>query len=109
MHVHITGVTTVVGVIGTDSVSRSQENLIAKCQALNAEGITAYHWCGGYRFPVQTATGDVQRDLLLLQSCLGVGEVAVSDHRGSPCHTTGIGSPGQVQSSMHTSNVFDPA
>ena len=26
-----------------------QENLVAKCQSLNAEGITCYHWCGGYR------------------------------------------------------------
>ena len=26
-----------------------QENLVAKCRALNEEGITAYHWAGSYR------------------------------------------------------------
>ncbi|KAL4452078.1 hypothetical protein ABPG75_007740 [Micractinium tetrahymenae] len=77
------GITTVVGVTGTDSVSRSQENLVAKVQGLAADGITALHWCGAYRLPPATATGSVQRDLCLLESCVGVGEVAVSDHRGS--------------------------
>ncbi|KAL4437512.1 hypothetical protein ABPG77_003493 [Micractinium sp. CCAP 211/92] len=77
------GITTVVGVTGTDSVSRSQENLVAKVRGLAAGGITAFHWCGAYRLPPATATGSVQRDLCLLESCVGVGEVAVSDHRGS--------------------------
>lgn len=33
---------------------------MAKCKALREEGISAYHWCGSYRLPVQTITGDVQ-------------------------------------------------
>lgn len=77
------GITTVVGVTGTDSVSRSQENLVAKVRGLAADGITALHWCGAYGLPPATATGSVHRDLCLLESCVGVGEVAVSDHRGS--------------------------
>lgn len=77
------GLTTVVGVTGTDSVSRSQPNLIAKITGLNNDGITAFHWCGSYSLPPDTVTGSVQRELSLIDSCIGVGEVAVSDHRGS--------------------------
>ena len=61
---------------------RSQDNLLAKCRALNEEGVTALAWCGGYRFPPPTITGDVQRELLVVRECIGVGELAVSDHRG---------------------------
>lgn len=60
-----------------------QENLVAKCKGLNASGMSCYHWCGGYAVPCPTATGSIQRDMCLLDSCLGVGEVAVSDHRSS--------------------------
>ncbi|KAK9803274.1 hypothetical protein WJX72_005026 [[Myrmecia] bisecta] len=77
------GITTAVGVLGTDSVSRCQENLITKCKALNKDGITCYHWCGSYRIPAATITGSIQRELCLIESCIGVGEVAVSDHRSA--------------------------
>ncbi len=60
-----------------------QDNLVAKVRALSADGITALSWCGSYRLPPATATGSVQRELCLIDSCIGVGEVAVSDHRGS--------------------------
>lgn len=56
---------------------------MVKTRALNEEGMTAFHWCGSYRLPPATVTGSVQRELCLIGSCLGVGEVAVSDHRGS--------------------------
>lgn len=56
---------------------------MAKVRGLAADGITALHWCGAYGLPPATATGSVHRDLCLLESCVGVGEVAVSDHRGS--------------------------
>jgi beta-aspartyl-dipeptidase (metallo-type) len=36
-----------------------------------------------YRFPSKTITGSVQRDLVMIPDCLGVGEVAISDHRSS--------------------------
>ena len=56
---------------------------MAKCSALSAEGLTARHWAGGYGYPPPTVTGAAQRDVALLESCIGVGEVAVSDHRSS--------------------------
>lgn len=33
---------------------------MAKCRALNEEGITAYHWAGSYRVPPATVTGSIQ-------------------------------------------------
>jgi beta-aspartyl-dipeptidase (metallo-type) len=78
------GVTTVVCTLGTDAVSRSLEGLAFKCAALEADGISAYFWGGaGYRLPAGGLTGSPQRDVALLPACLGVGEVAVSDARGS--------------------------
>jgi len=77
------GMTTVVGVLGTDCVSRSLENLCIKARALNDEGITAYMWTGAYRLPSPTITGSVRRDVCLIEQCIGVGECAISDHRGS--------------------------
>ena len=55
------GLTTVVGVLGTDCISRSLENLVVKCRALNDEGITSFMWTGAYR-----SAKAISRDLLLL-------------------------------------------
>lgn len=80
------GIATVVGVLGTDSVSRSPADLLAKVRGLVAEGISAYMYTGAYRVPPPTLTGDVQRDLAWIPEVIGVGEIAISDHRSSqPC------------------------
>ena len=77
------GLTTVVGVLGTDCISRSLENLVVKCRGLNDEGITAFMWTGAYRLPCPTVTGSIRRDIVLIEQCIGAGEIAISDHRGS--------------------------
>ena len=77
------GIGTVVGVLGTDSISRSPADLLAKVRGLRAEGIAAYMYTGAYRVPPPTLTGDVQRDLAWIPEVIGVGEVAISDHRSS--------------------------
>jgi beta-aspartyl-dipeptidase (metallo-type) len=77
------GITTVIGCLGTDSVTRSPDALYAKARALEEEGITAFVLTGAYRVPTATFTGDVMRDLLLIDRVVGVGEVAVSDHRSA--------------------------
>lgn len=77
------GITTVVGCIGTDSVARDMTALLAKAHALEAEGITAYAYTGSYRVPVQTLTDSLMKDIMMLDKVIGVGEVAVSDHRSS--------------------------
>ena len=77
------GVTTLLGVLGTDTVSRSTETLLAKAQGLEQEGITAYILSGSYMFPnPSTVTGSLQKDIALIPQIMGVGELAISDHRG---------------------------
>ncbi|MCR2043867.1 beta-aspartyl-peptidase [Anaerosalibacter massiliensis] len=77
------GVTTVIGVLGTDGTTRSMENLIAKARGLEEEGITTYVYTGSYQVPVRTLTGSIQDDIILIDKIIGVGEVAMSDHRSS--------------------------
>jgi len=77
------GIGTVVGVLGTDSVSRSPADLLAGVRGLRAAGIDAYMYTGAYRVPPPTLTGDIQRDLAWIPEVIGVGEVAISDHRSS--------------------------
>lgn len=77
------GVTTVVGCLGTDGITRSVESVLMRAKGLTNEGITAYIYTGSYQVPTTTITGDVARDLSLIQEVIGVGEVAISDHRSS--------------------------
>lgn len=77
------GVTTVVAALGTDDVSRSLEDMLAKAYALENEGISAYCHTGSYQVPVQTITGSIRKDIMLFPNIIGVGELAISDHRGS--------------------------
>ncbi|MFC2991887.1 beta-aspartyl-peptidase [Halomonas tibetensis] len=77
------GIGTVVGVLGTDGISRSPADLLAKVRGLRAEGISAYMYTGSYRVPPPTLTGDVQRDLAWIPEVIGLGEIAISDHRSS--------------------------
>ncbi|GFH49782.1 hypothetical protein CTEN210_06258 [Chaetoceros tenuissimus] len=78
------GVTTFVGILGTDTVGRNMESLIAKTRALSEKGLTGRVWLGGYAFPIEnTVTGSVRKDLTMLPDVIGVGELAISDHRSS--------------------------
>lgn len=77
------GITTVVGCLGTDGVTRSPEGLLAKARGLDEEGLSAFVLTGHYAMPVRTLTGSIERDFLLVDKVVGVGEVAVSDHRST--------------------------
>nr|WP_298410901.1 beta-aspartyl-peptidase [uncultured Halomonas sp.] len=77
------GIATVVGVLGTDSISRNPADLLAKVRGLRAEGVSAYMYTGAYRVPPPTLTGDLQRDLAWIPEVIGLGELAISDHRSS--------------------------
>ena len=79
------GVTTLVGVLGTDGVTRDVETLLAKTKALNEEGVTARCLTSAYNYPPVTLTGSVMRDIVFLSEVLGC-KLAVSDHRA--CHPT---------------------
>jgi beta-aspartyl-dipeptidase (metallo-type) len=77
------GVTSVVGVLGTDAVTRHTASLVAKARALEEEGVSAWAMLGSYQLPLRPLTGNVQDDLVLVDKLIGVGEVAISDHRSS--------------------------
>ena len=77
------GTTTVVGCLGTDGVTRRMENLIAKAKQLKDEGVSCYIYTGSYDVPVRTFLADIRSDLLFIDEVIGVGEIAVADHRSS--------------------------
>jgi len=77
------GITTVVGCLGTDGVGRSLASLVAKARSLEEQGLKTYLYTGSYGVPPVTLTGSVERDLILIDKFIGVGEVAISDHRSS--------------------------
>ena len=76
------GITTVIGLLGTDGITRSVEDLIAKVKALKSEGISAYAMTGSYAYPSTTITGSVAKDIMFIDEVLGV-KLALSDHRSS--------------------------
>jgi beta-aspartyl-dipeptidase (metallo-type) len=77
------GVTTAVGVLGTDDAVRTTAELVTAARGLIAQGLSAWCYTGGYHVPPVTATGSIRLDLLLIDLILGVGELAISDHRSS--------------------------
>ncbi len=96
------GVTTVIGVLGTDDLARTPSELLASVHALREQGLGAFAWCGGYHLPPVTLTGSVRGDIAFLDPVIGVGELAISDHRSSQptfdefvrvaseCHVAGL-------------------
>ncbi|HYE11979.1 MAG TPA: beta-aspartyl-peptidase [Patescibacteria group bacterium] len=77
------GITTAVGLLGTDGITRSMAALLAKARALEIEGISTFIYSGCYEIPTQTITGTVKSDLIFIDKVIGTGELAISDHRSS--------------------------
>lgn len=76
------GITTVVGLLGTDSATRNIESLLAKAKSLREEGISAYICTGSYEYPIMTITGSAKNDIVFIEEVIGA-KVALSDHRSS--------------------------
>ncbi|WP_226678927.1 beta-aspartyl-peptidase [Mesobacillus jeotgali] len=77
------GITTLVGVLGTDGTTRTMTSLIAKARGLEEEGLTTYVQTGSYQVPVKTLTGKIEDDIILIDKIIGAGEIAIADHRSS--------------------------
>ncbi|MCP4093368.1 MAG: beta-aspartyl-peptidase [Planctomycetes bacterium] len=77
------GVTSVIGLLGTDDVTRNTAELLAGVRALRELGLTAWCWTGGYHLPPTTLTGSVRSDVVNIEAIIGAGEIAISDHRSS--------------------------
>ncbi|MFE8700171.1 beta-aspartyl-peptidase [Cytobacillus sp. FJAT-54145] len=79
----LSGITTLIGVLGTDGTTRTMSNLIAKARGLEEEGITCFVQTGSYQVPVKTLTDRIEDDIILIDKIIGVGEIAIADHRSS--------------------------
>lgn len=79
----LAGVTSVIGVLGTDDCTRSSAELLARTRALVEEGLSAWCLTGGYHVPPVTVTGSVRGDIVHVDRIIGMGELALSDHRSS--------------------------
>lgn len=81
--VTLSGVTTVVGCLGTDGTTRHVESLLAKARGLETEGLSTYIYTGAYELPTPTFTGSVRKDIIIIDKVIGAGEIAMADHRSA--------------------------
>jgi beta-aspartyl-dipeptidase (metallo-type) len=81
------GITTVIGCLGTDGFTRSLNSVLMKVKSLRAEGVSAWMYSGSYQVPTPTLLGDIGKDIAMIEEIIGIGEIALSDHRSS-CPTT---------------------
>ncbi len=77
------GVTSVIGVLGTDDTTRDTRAIVATAYGLREEGLGAWCHTGGYHVPPVTLTGSVRDDIVYVDPIIGVGELAIADHRSS--------------------------
>jgi len=77
------GVTTAIGLLGTDATTRSLPDLLAAARGLAHHGLTTYCYTGSYEVPPPTLTGSVRGDIVHIDRVIAVGELALSDHRSS--------------------------
>ena len=77
------GITTVVGLLGTDGTTRNVASLVAAALGLREQGLSAFCWTASYELPPITLTGSVRSDIVFVDAIIGAGEVAISDHRSS--------------------------
>ena len=99
----LAGVTTVIGVLGTDDTTRSTESLLAQVYALREEGLNAFCHTGGYHFPATTLTGSIKKDIAFLPHVVGLGELAIADHRASQISAELLA---QIASDVHVAGLM---
>lgn len=75
------GTTTVVGILGADSVTRNAASLYARARRLELDGLSTYMYTGSYQVPVTTLTGSIQSDIVFVDKIIGVGEICLEDSR----------------------------
>ena len=97
------GVTTCVGVLGTDGTTRTVRDLVATTLGMRRLGLNAYCYTGSYEYPVPTLTGSVRDDIVFIEPIVGVGELAISDHRSSQLTLAEFG---RVASDAYTAGLM---
>jgi len=80
---HEAGITSCVGVLGTDGTTRTVRDLVSSCLGLREQGVSAWCYTGSYQVPPISLIGSIRDDIVYLDPVIGVGELALSDHRSS--------------------------
>lgn len=74
------GITTAVGALGFDLQTRQLEGLLGQAKTLEEGGLTTYIYAGGTAsHPTLTFTGNIGRDMFLIDKVVGPGEVSLSE------------------------------
>ncbi len=79
----LAGVTTAIGLLGTDARTRTIAELLACARGLSDLGFNALCYTGSYEVPPTTLTGSVRGDIVHIDRIIACGELALSDHRSS--------------------------
>ena len=66
------GITTLVGTLGMDVISRSLPTLLTKAKALSLSGLNSFIYTGSILFPPVTITGSVEKDIAFISEVVGV-------------------------------------
>jgi beta-aspartyl-dipeptidase (metallo-type) len=72
------GITTVVGCLGSDDTARNMLDLMRRARDIEKLGITTYLYSGSFNVPCPTITGNVRRDVMMIDKVLGV-KFAISE------------------------------
>lgn len=77
------GITSLVGCLGTDGITRTVTSVLMKAKGLGRQGLSAYIYTGSYQVPPPTILGSVSKDIAMVEEVIGAGEIAIADHRSS--------------------------
>jgi beta-aspartyl-dipeptidase (metallo-type) len=80
------GTTTAIGLLGTDTTTKTLPALLAKVKALRDEGLNTRMWTGGYdarSLLGSERNASVRDDIVLIDEIVGAGEIAIADRRGA--------------------------
>ena len=67
---------------GSAGAGAAHHQLIGS-KTLLQEGLSCFCYTGSYHYPPRTLLGSVTDDIMLIDPIIGVGELAIGDHRGS--------------------------
>jgi len=79
----MSGTTAVIGVLGTDGIMRTHRELLGQARKFSHNKLKTYLMTGNYALPLVTLLKTLQEDIMFIPEYIGIGEIAISDHRGS--------------------------
>ena len=83
------GITSVVGVLGADVMTRGLPDLLAKVRELKSLGLSAWMYTSSFKYPPVTLTRSIADDVALIGEVLGV-KLALGDANGSFPSSTSV-------------------